>query len=202
MPKAQATPGKTLISPADHTLIMIDHQRQMSFATKSNDAVLSRNNCALVAKAAQEFKVCTILTAVAEKSFSAAIYEKIRSVFPKDDVIDRTSMNTWEDTRIAKEADEMGKGRLVLAGLWTSVRIVGPALSALNQGFEVCVIADACGDVSQEAHERVTDRVKQAEARPKTSLQYLSSCSAIGRAARPMRRPPALPACTATMDSV
>ena len=51
VPKAQAAPGKKLLSPADHTLIMIDHQSQMSFATKSIDATLLRNNCALVAKA-------------------------------------------------------------------------------------------------------------------------------------------------------
>jgi nicotinamidase-related amidase len=53
------------------------------------------------------------------------------------------------------------------------VCIVGPALSALDQGFEVYVIADACGDVSQEAHDRAMDRVGQAGARPMTSLQYL-----------------------------
>ncbi len=51
--------------------------------------------------------------------------------------------------------------------------IVGPGLSALDQGFEVYVIADACGDVSQEAHDRAMDRVVQAGARPMTSLQYL-----------------------------
>src|SRR6202161_712965 len=100
MPKAQATPGKTLLSAADHTLIMIDHQSQMSFATKSIDAVLLRNNCALVAKGAREFKVPTILTTVAEKSFSGPIYEEICSVFPKDEMIDRTSMNAWEDARL------------------------------------------------------------------------------------------------------
>src|SRR6201989_1566522 len=173
MPKAQPTPGRTLLSPTDHTLIMIDHQSQMSFATKSIDAVLLRNNCAMVAKAAREFKVSTILTTVAEKSFSGPIYEEIRSVFPKDEIIDRTSMNTWEDARIAKRVNEIGKGRLVFSGLWTSVCIVGPALSALDQGFEVYVIADACGDVSQEAHERAMERMIQAGARPMTSLQYL-----------------------------
>jgi len=173
MLKAQATPGKALLTPTDHTLIMIDYQSQMSFATKSIDAVLLRNNCALIAKAAREFKVATILTTVAEKSFSGPIYEEIRSVFPKDEVIDRTTMNTWEDPRIAKRVNELGKGRLVLAGLWTSVCIVGPALSALDQGFEVYVIADACGDVSNEAHERAMERVIQAGARPMTSLQYL-----------------------------
>ena len=173
MPKAQATPGKTLLSAADHTLIMIDHQSQMSFATKSIDAVLLRNNCALVAKGAREFKVSTILTTVAEKSFSGPIYEEIRSVFPNDEIIDRTTMNAWEDARLAKRVNEIGKERIVLAGLWTSVCIVGPALSALDQGFEVYVIADVCGDVSEEAHERAMDRVVQAGARPMTSLQYL-----------------------------
>jgi nicotinamidase-related amidase len=145
----------------------------MSFATKSIDAILLRNNCALVAKAAREFKVSTILTTVAEKTFSGPIYEEIRSVFPKDEIIDRTTMNTWEDTRIAKRVNEIGKSRIVLAGLWTSVCIVGPALSALDQGFEVYVIADACGDVSAEAHDRAMDRVVQDGARPMTSLQYL-----------------------------
>jgi len=53
------------------------------------------------------------------------------------------------------------------------VCIVGPALSALDQGFEVYVIADACGDVSDEAHERAIERMVQAGARPMTSIQYL-----------------------------
>ncbi|GGM16209.1 hydrolase [Pseudomonas asuensis] len=145
----------------------------MAFATHSIDAVTLRNNAALVAKAAKEFQVSTILTTVAEKSFSGPIFEEISSVFPEASVIDRTSMNTWEDPRIADRVNTLDKGRIVLAGLWTSVCIVGPALSALDQGFEVYVIADACGDVSTEAHERAMQRMIQAGARPMTSLQYL-----------------------------
>jgi hypothetical protein len=61
----------------------------------------------------------------------------------------------------------------VLAGLWTGVCIVGPALSALDQGFDVFVIADACGDVSDEAHQRAMERMVQRGAVPMTSLQYL-----------------------------
>jgi nicotinamidase-related amidase len=162
-----------LIDPFNHTLIMIDHQSQMAFATHSIDAVTLRNNAALVAKAAKEFQVSTILTTVAEKSFSGPIFDEIKSVFPETPVIDRTSMNTWEDPRIADRVNTLNKGRLVLAGLWTSVCIVGPALSALEQGFEVYVIADACGDVSTEAHECAMQRMIQAGARPMTSLQYL-----------------------------
>ncbi|MNZ64060.1 Isochorismatase family protein [compost metagenome] len=152
---------------------MIDHQSQMSFATKSIDAVSLRNNAALVSKAAREFKVSTILTTVAEKSFSGPIFDEIRSVFPEHNIIDRTSMNTWEDERIAVEVNRFARNKIVLAGLWTSVCIVGPALSALDQGFEVYVIADACGDVSEEAHQRAMERMIQLGARPMTSLQYL-----------------------------
>lgn len=173
MPSASATPGKTLLSPKDHLLIMIDHQSQMAFATKSIDAVLLRNNAAMVGKAAAGFGVATILTTVAEKTFSGPIFAEIAGAFPGETAIDRTSMNTWEDPRIAERVNAIGKDRIVLAGLWTSVCIVGPALSALDQGFEVYVIADACGDVSEEAHQRAMERMVQAGARPMTALQYL-----------------------------
>lgn len=173
MPQATPTPGKTLLSPADHTLILIDHQSQMAFATRSIDTVALRNNVALVSKAAKEFGVSTILTTVAEKTFSGPIFDEIRSVFPTEEIIDRTTMNTWEDARIARRVNAIGKGRVVFAGLWTSVCIVGPALSALDQGFEVYVITDACGDVSDEAHDRAVDRMVQLGARPMTSVQYL-----------------------------
>lgn len=173
MPVAVAKPGAHLLSPDDHTLIMIDHQSQMAFATKSIDAIMLRNNTALVAHAASVFGVSTILTTVAEKTFSGPIFREIKSVFPDHDVIDRTTMNTWEDGRIAERINTIGKGRIVLAGLWTSVCIVGPALSAIDQGFEVYVLADACGDVSDEAHARAMERMIQAGVRPMTSLQYM-----------------------------
>ncbi|MBC3909722.1 hydrolase [Undibacterium umbellatum] len=173
MPIAKAEPGKALLNPTNHTLIMIDHQPQMAFATKSIDPVTLRNNAALVAKAAKEFSVATILTTVAEKSFSGPIFEEIKAVFPDENIVDRTTMNTWEDGRIAELVNAKGKDRIVLAGLWTSVCIVGPAISALEQGFEVYVIADACGDVSDEAHQRAMERMIQMGARPMTSLQYL-----------------------------
>jgi len=171
--KASPTPARGLIDPKNHMLIMIDFQSQMSFATKSIDAVNLRNNAALVSRAAAGFGVPAILTTVAEKTFSGPMYEEITSAFPGQALIDRTSMNTWEDPNIIAKVNEIGKGRVVLAGLWTSVCIVGPALSAIEQGFEVYVIADACGDVSDEAHERAMERMIQAGARPMTSLQYL-----------------------------
>jgi len=171
--KATPVPGSKLLTPTDHTLIMIDFQSQMSFATKSIDAVTLRNNAALVSRAAAGFGVSTILTTVAEKSFSGPMFGEITDAFPGQKLLDRTSMNTWEDAGVIAKVNEIGKSRIVLAGLWTGVCIVGPALSAIDQGFEVYVIADACGDVSTEAHDRAMDRMVQVGARPMTSLQYM-----------------------------
>src|SRR6202161_4949083 len=147
MPTAKAIPGKALLTPADHALILIDFQSQMAFATKSIDPVLLRNNAALVANAAKIFNVTTIPTTVAEKTFSGPMFDEIKAAFPNAKFFDRTSMNTWEDKAVIEEVNRIGKARIVLAGLWTSVCIVGPALSALEQGDEIYVIADACGDV-------------------------------------------------------
>ena len=170
---ATPVPSSQLLTPKDHALIMIDFQSQMSFATHSIDATTLRTNAALVANAAASFKVPTILTTVAEKSFSGPMFSEVTDPFPGQALLDRTSMNTWEDAAVIKRVNEIGKSRLVLAGLWTSVCIVGPALSALEQGFEIYVITDACGDVSVEAHNRAVERMIQAGARPMTSLQYL-----------------------------
>jgi len=171
--KATPTPGKSLITAADHTLVLIDFQSQMAFATKSISAELLRNNAALVANAAAGFNVSTILTTVAVDSFSGPMFGEITDAFPGQPLLDRTSMNTWEDAAVIDEVNRIGKERIIFAGLWTSVCIVGPVASAIDQGFDVYFISDACGDISQEAHERAVERMIQLGAKPMTSLQYL-----------------------------
>lgn len=172
-PPATATPGKSLISPDNHALVLIDFQSQMAFATKSISAELLRNNAALVSRAAKSFDVPTILTTVAEKSFSGPMFDEIVEAFDGQPMLDRTSMNTWEDAAVIEEVNRIGKPRIVFAGLWTSVCIVGPVASAIDQGFEAYFISDACGDISTEAHERAVERMIQLGAVPMTSLQYL-----------------------------
>ena len=173
MSLATATPAQSLLSPSNHALILIDHQSQMAFATHSIDIAALRNNVALIGKGAAGFSVPVLLTTVAEKSFSGPMFPELPEIFPGQTVFDRTSMNTWEDQPVIDEINRIGKRRLVLGGLWTSVCIVGPTLSAIEQGFEVYVITDACGDVSDEAHERAVTRMVQAGAVPVTSVQYL-----------------------------
>ena len=168
-------PSASLINPTNHTLVMIDHESQMAFATSSIPIDQLRNNTALVAGASKIFNVPTVITTVAEHSFSGPVFKEIEDVYPQktSNYIDRTTMNTWEDVPAYKAITGKGKKKIVLAGLWTGVCIVGPALSAINDGYDVYVITDSCGDVSKEAHEMAIARMIQAGAHPMTSLQYL-----------------------------
>lgn len=168
-------PSPDLLTPDNHTLVLIDFEGQMGFATKSIALSELRTNVAIISGASKIFNVATIVTTVAEESFSGPVFPEVEEYYPQatSNYIDRTSMNTWEDEAAYKAITATGKKKIVLAGLWTGVCIVGPALSALSEGYEVYVITDACGDVSAEAHERAIQRMVHSGVKPITSIQYL-----------------------------
>lgn len=171
--KAIAKPANSLLSPHDHALILVDHQSQMAFNTKSIDITNLRANAGILAHAAKGFKVPTIISTISRDTFAGPLFDEITEAFPDAEVTDRTTSNAWEDENFIARVNATGKDRLVIAGLWTSVCCNGPVISALEQGFEVYVVTDACGDCSLEAHERAVERMLQAGARPITSLTYL-----------------------------
>ncbi len=168
-------PSPELLNPTNHSLLLIDHEGQMAFATHSISTTELRNNTGLVAGASKIFKIPTVVTTVAEKSFSGPVFPEIQEFYPESTsgYVDRTTMNTWEDKNAHKAITGKGKKKIVMAGLWTSVCIVGPVLSAISEGYDVYVITDASGDVSKEAHDQAVTRMVQAGAKPITSLQYL-----------------------------
>ncbi|GAA0561079.1 MULTISPECIES: hydrolase [Rheinheimera] len=173
MPAFAGAPGKGLLTPDNHTLILIDHQPQMAFATRSHTVEEVRNNVTGLAKAAKVFKVPTILTTVAAKSFSGPLFPELQAVFPEQTPIDRTTMNTWEDKRVTDVVKKFKKNKIVIAALWTEVCGVGPVLSAIDEGYEVYFVTDASGGVSKEAHDMAVLRMVQAGAQPITWLQYM-----------------------------
>jgi nicotinamidase-related amidase len=168
-------PSPQLLTPTNHALVLIDFEGQMAFATKSITMTELRINTAIICGASKIFNVPTIVTTVAEESFSGPVFPEIEEFYPQatSGYLDRTSMNTWEDEPAYNAIKATNKEKIVLAGLWTGVCIVGPALSAMAEGHEVYVVADACGDVSAEAHERAMQRMIHAGVRPITSVQYL-----------------------------
>ena len=168
-------PSPALLTPSNHALVLIDHESQMAFPVTNIRIDELRNNTAIVAGASKIFNVATVVTTVSAESFSGPVFPEIEAFYPKatSAYIDRTTMNAWEDVNAHKAITGKGKKRIVLAGLWTSVCITGPALSAINEGYEVYIITDASGDVSKEAHEMAIQRMIQAGVKPITSLQYL-----------------------------
>lgn len=173
MAQAAAEPANSLLNADNHTLILIDHQPQMAFATRSHDVEDVRNNVEGLAKTAKAFEVPTILTTVAEKSFSGPIFPEVQAIFPDQKPIDRTTMNTWEDQRVVDQVQKFKKNKIVIAALWTEVCGVMPVLSAIEQGYEVYFVTDASGGVSKEAHDMAVQRMIQAGAKPITWVQYM-----------------------------
>ncbi|RIV41949.1 hydrolase [Flagellimonas pelagia] len=169
------TPSPDLLTPENHALVLIDFEGQMAFAVSSGSIYELRNNTAIIAGASKIFNVATVVTTVAEKSFSGPVFPEIMEFYPPTSTtyLDRTTMNTWEDVNAHKAIIGKRKKKIVFAGLWTSVCITGPALSALAEGYDVYILTDACGDVSKEAHEISIERMVQAGVKPMTSVQYL-----------------------------
>ena len=172
-PSFAGEPAKSLLTPNNHSLILVDHQPQMAFAVASHDISELRNNVTGLAKSAKVFNVPTILTTVAEKSFAGPLFSEIQAVFPDQKPIDRTTMNSWEDDRITDKVKSFKKDKVVIAALWTEVCGVGAVLSALEDGYEVYFVTDASGGVSKEAHDMAVLRMIQAGAIPVTWMQYL-----------------------------
>jgi nicotinamidase-related amidase len=162
-----------LLNPQNCAVIFIDHQPQMTFGVTSIDRQALMNNVVGLAKAAKVFQVPVILTSVETKSFSGYIWPQLHEVFPGQEPIERTSMNSWEDAKFVAAVEQTGRKKLVMAGLWTEVCIVFPALHALAAGYEVYVVEDACGGTSVAAHTAAMQRLIQAGAVPVTWLQVL-----------------------------
>jgi nicotinamidase-related amidase len=164
---------RELLNPQNCAVIFIDHQPQMTFGVTSIDRQALTNNVVGLAKAAKVFQVPVILTSVETKSFSGYIWPQLLEVFPGQAPIERTSMNSWEDATLVAAVEQTGRKKLVLAGLWTEVCVVFPALQALAAGYEVYVVEDACGGTSVAAHTAAMQRLIQAGAVPVTWLQVL-----------------------------
>jgi nicotinamidase-related amidase len=162
-----------MLSPQNSAIALIDYQPAMYQGVQSHDRLVIFQNVQVLAKAAKLFGVPTVISTVARDSFSGPFMPEVTGLFPELDVIDRTSINSWLNPNFRKAVQATGRKKLVIAGLWTEACVLFPSLDLLREGFEVYVSADACGDVSPEAHNRAMDRLVQAGAVPITSLQYL-----------------------------
>lgn len=164
---------KGLLTPDNCVVAMIDLQPQMLFGVASHDRQSIINNNMVLAKAARVFGVPTILTTVETLGFSGNKWPQILSVFPGQKLIERTSMNSWDDKNFVEAVEKTGKKKLLISGLWTETCVALPTIQAIHDGYEIYVVEDCCGDVSLLAHENAMKRVIQAGAVPVTALSVM-----------------------------
>jgi len=164
---------KGLLTPDNCAVAFIDHQPQMLFGTSNFDRQSIINNTVALAKATRIFDVPVVLTTVETKSFSGNMWPQLKAVFPGQEPIERSSMNSWDDPKFVNAIAKTGKKKIILAGLWTETCIALPTIQAIHDGYEIYVAEDCCGDVSQLNHDNAMRRMIQAGAKPVTALSTL-----------------------------
>ena len=163
-----------VLTPANCQIIFIDHQPQMAFGVQSIDRQVLKNNTVALAKAAKVFNIPTIITTVETESCSGNTYPELLDVFPGQDILERTSMNSWDDQKVRDALKANGKKKVVVAGLWTEVCNNSFALCAMLEGdYEIYMVADASGGTSKEAHDFAMQRMIQAGVIPVTWQQVM-----------------------------
>jgi nicotinamidase-related amidase len=156
-----------LLTPDNCMLILIDHQPFQFAGLRSHDSQTIINNVVGLAKSAKVFGVPTLLSTVVEAR-GGLLLKQLQDVFPEQKPIDRTFINTWEDSRVVDWVKKTGRKKIVMAALWTEICLAMPAIHALGDGYEVYIVTDASGGVSVESHEMAVLRMIQAGAVPIT----------------------------------
>ena len=162
-----------ILTPENSVLLLIDYQPQMMFGTTSIDTQKLKNNAVALAKSAKVFQTPTIITSVETESFSGYVIPELLDVFPTHDIIERTSMNSWDSAAVRHAIAATQRKKIILGGLWTEVCITLCALSALQDGYEIYVVEDACGGTSELAERASMQRMMQVGVVPLTWQQLL-----------------------------
>jgi len=159
-----------LITADNSAVVFIDHQPQMTFGVANIERQQLINNVVMLAKAAKEFGIPAILTAVETESFSGYIWPQLMDIFPGQQPIERSSMNSWDDAAFRQAVEATGRKNIIISGLWTEVCVTWPTLNMLNEGYNIYVVEDACGATSQLAQDAAIRRCIQAGAIPMTTI--------------------------------
>src|SRR5438552_3263819 len=164
---------KGLLTPDNCVVAIIDLQPQMLFGVSNFDRQSIINNNVLLAKAARVFDVPVVLSTVETKSLSGNMWPQVQAVFPNQVPIERSTMNSWDDKNFVAAIEKSGRKKIVLTGLWTETCVALATVQALHDGYEVYVVEDCCGDVSQLSHDNAMKRIVQAGAKPVTALSVM-----------------------------
>jgi nicotinamidase-related amidase len=156
-----------LITPQNAVFVLIDYQPEQLAAVRSMDHELLLKNAVSTVRTVKTFGVPVVHSTVnvASGQVQPTLLE-LAELLKDDPPLDRTTVNSWEDTEFVQAVRATGRRKLILCALWTEVCMAFAALDALREGYEVYPVVDAIGGTSLEAHRAGLERVIQAGAQP------------------------------------
>ena len=157
-------------------LVLIDYQKEMFENVKSETTPDQIDlNVRLLIKAAKAFNIPVVLSTVGvEMGVNGPTRASIQEELPGLAVIDRTSMDAWEDAAFRAAIERTGKKRLIFGALYTEICLAFPVVDAMRDGYEAMFVVDAVGGMSQLAHRTAIERLTAAGAVPNTSLALVT----------------------------
>jgi nicotinamidase-related amidase len=163
-----------LLAPENAALLLIDFQPAQIYTSVSADADSLIPNIVALAKTGRLFELPIVVsTAQVGNGVNDDTIPQLREQLDGVVSYDRTAINAWEDEEFVAAVRATGRRKLIMAGLWTEVCLVFPALSAMRDGFEVYAVVDCVAGTSAAAHRAGIDRVVQAGAHPVTAISVL-----------------------------
>jgi len=156
-----------LITPQNSVFVLIDYQPEQIAAVQSMDHEELMRNAVSTVRTVKAFDVPVVHSTVNVASGQVGPTRPgLAELLTDDPPLDRTTVNSWEDTEFVKAVRATGRRKVVLCALWTEVCMAFVALDALREGYEVYPVVDAIGGTSVEAHRAGLERVIQAGAQP------------------------------------
>jgi len=156
-----------LITPQNAVFVLIDYQPEQIAAVQSMDHEELMRNAVSTVRTVKAFDVPVVHSTVNVASGQVGpTLPELAGLLTDDPPLDRTTVNSWEDTEFVKAVRATGRRKVVLCALWTEVCMAFVALDALREGYEVYPVVDAIGGTSVEAHRAGLERVIQAGAQP------------------------------------
>jgi nicotinamidase-related amidase len=167
--------GEALIDTSDTVMLLLDHQAGLFQTVKDISVTELRNNTVMLAKLATLLKIPVITTASEPNGPNGPLMPEIHQAAPHAQYVGRKGeVNAWDNDDFVKAVRATGRKTLIMAGVWTSVCVMFPALDAKAAGFKVYAVIDASGDPSELASRTTLARFTQSGVVPTSANAVLS----------------------------
>ncbi len=167
--------GQALLDPADTVILLLDHQAGLFQTVRDIDVDDLRRNVEMLAKLATLLDIPVITTASEPAGPNGPLMPEIHELAPHAVYVPRKGeVNAWDNADFVAAVQATGRRTLIMAGVWTSVCVMFPALDAKAAGYEVHAVIDASGDPSEMVSRTSVARFAQAGVIPTTTNAILS----------------------------